>query len=285
MRKILSALVCLTVTAATVAQPLKFEVASIRPTSADAVNGPPIGMRITGSQVRYSGLSLKDYIGMAFDKEPPQVIAPEWTSQQRFEVAATLPAGATRDQIQPMFQTLLAERFQLKVHPESREFPVYALIVSKGGLKIKGTPIDPNAPRPAVAEMGGSGSSAGVVIAMGAGSFGLASNRLEVKNLTMSELANAVTRFSERKTLDATGLTERFDFSLELSEQDYQFAMIRAAINNGYAVSPQGLRFLDSAPSNILGQYIAKTGLALEERRAPLEVIVVDSVSRTPTEN
>ena len=242
-------------------------------------------MRITGSQVRYSGLSLKDYIGMAYDKEPPQVIAPEWVGQQRFEVAATLPAGATRDQIRPMFQALLAERFQLKVHLESREFPVYALIVSKAGLKIKGTPIDPNTPQPAVAEMGGAGSNAGVVISMGAGSFGLASNKLEVRHLTMPELANALTRFSERKTIDATGLTDRFDFSLDLSDQDYQFAMIRAAINNGYPVSPQGVRLLDSAPSNVLGQYIARTGLALEERRAPLEVVVVDSVSRTPTEN
>src|SRR5262245_4920220 len=132
MRRIVLALALLSASAGAFAQALKFEVASIRPTADDAVNGPPIGMRVTGSQVRLSGLSLKDYIGMAYDKEPPQVIAPEWAGTQRFEIAATLPAGATRDQIRTMLQALLAERFQLKVHPESREFPVYALVVSKG---------------------------------------------------------------------------------------------------------------------------------------------------------
>ena len=286
MRTILFLLLAvLPLSATAFAQALQFEVASIRPTPDGVNSGPPIGMRITGSQARFSGLSLKDYISMAYDKEPPQVIAPEWAGQQRFEIAATLPDGSTPDQIRKMLQTLLAERFQLKAHLESREFPVYALTVGKGGLKITGTPVDPNAPRPPVAEMSGSGSNAGVVIGMGAGSFGLANNKLEVRNLTMAELAGALTRFSERKTIDATGLTERFDFTLDLSEQDYQFAMMRAALNNGYPVSPSGLRLLDSAPSNILGQYVAKAGLALEDRRAPLDVVVVDSVSRTPTEN
>jgi len=249
---------------------LAFEVASVRPTPADN-SGPPLGMRITGARIQISGYSLKDYIGMAYSLEPPQVIAPEWMATQRFEIAGNLPAGSTRQQIPQMIQALLIDRFALQVHKESREFPVYALTVSKGGLKIKGTPIDPNAPPPPTAEVNGSGSPAGVVISMGVGSFGLLDNRLEVRNLTMAELANSLTRFSERKTIDATGLTDRFDFTLELSQEDYGFAMMRAAINNGYPVSPQGLRALDGAPSNVLGQYIARTGLVLEERKAPLD--------------
>jgi uncharacterized protein (TIGR03435 family) len=95
----------------------------------------------------------------------------------------------------------------------------------------------------------------------------------------------ALTRFSDRKTIDATGLTDRFDFSLDLSQEDYQFALMRAAVNNGVVLPPQALRFLDAAPANVLGQYIAKTGLELEERRAPLDVVVVDSVSREPAAN
>jgi len=263
---------------------LQFEVASVRPTPGDN-SGPPIGMRITGARIQISGYSLKDYIGMAYSLEPPQVIAPEWMATQRFEIAGNLPVGSTRQQLPQMIQALLIDRFQLKVHKESREFPVYALTVSRGGLKITGTPVDPTAPQPPATEVNGSGSPAGVVISMGAGSFGLADNRLEVKNLTMPELANSLTRFSERKTIDATGVTDRFTFTLELSQEDYGFAMMRAAINNGYPVSPQGLRALDAAPSNVLGGYIARTGLVLEERRAPLDVVVVDSALRTPTEN
>jgi uncharacterized protein (TIGR03435 family) len=56
-------------------------------------------VRITGSNVRISGLSLKDYIGMAYSLEPPQVIAPEWTAQIRCDIAWNLPADGTPEQI------------------------------------------------------------------------------------------------------------------------------------------------------------------------------------------
>jgi uncharacterized protein (TIGR03435 family) len=280
-------LVCLLISTPVLAQkPPEFEVASIKPTP-EGTNptAATVGLRITGSNVRISGLSLKDYIGMAYSLEPPQVIAPEWTGQLKFDVAGNLPADGTREQIPQMLQALLADRFGLKVHKESREFPIYALVVGKGGLKIKGTPVDPNAPRPAALEAGGAGSAAGIVINLGQGTFTLASNKLDVKNLTIGDLAGALTRFSERKTIDATGITDRFDFSLDLSQEDYQFALMRAAVNNGVVLPPQALRFLDSAPSNVLGQYISKTGLELEERKAPLDVVVVDSVAREPAAN
>ena len=267
-------------------KPPEFEFASIKATP-EGTNptAAAVGLRITGRQVRISGLSLKDYIGMAYSLEPPQVIAPEWTAQLRFDISANLPADGTREQIPQMLQVLLTDRFQLKAHKESRESPIYALAVSKDGLKVKGTPVDPNAPRPAAVEAGGGGSAAGIVINLGQGTFTLAANKLEVKNLTMADLAAALTRFSERKTIDATGNTDRFDFSIDLAQEDYQFALMRAAVNNGVVLPPQVLRFLDTAPSNVLGQYIAKTGLELEERRAPLDVVIVDSVARAPVAN
>ena len=281
-----NAVICLVLLAVAIlaGQAQQFEVASIRPSDTGGF-GPDIGVRMTATQVRIRGLSLKDYLGIAYELDPPQVIAPEWAGQQRFDIAANMPEGATREQMPRMMRTLLAERFELKVHKESREFPVYALTVGKGGLKIKGTPIDPNAPPPVVTEAAGTGSDAGVVINMAGGTFSLVPNKLEVRQMTMDGLARALTRFAERKTIDATALTDRFDFSLDLSPEDYRFALMRAAINNGYPLPPQALRLLDSAPSNVLGQYIAKTGLTLEERKAPLDVVVVDSVSRTPTDN
>jgi hypothetical protein len=60
---------------------------------------------------------------------------------------------------------------------------------------------------------------------------------------------------------------------------------MRAAVNNGVVLPPQALRFLDSAPSNVLGQSIAKTGLELEEGKAPLDVVVVESVACAPVAN
>ena len=287
MRFVRIALACLCIAAPAMAQQrLEFEVASIKPTQESGVpNAAAVGLRITGTNVRISGLSLKDYIGMAYSLEPPQVIAPDWTAQVRFDISANLPADGKREQIPQMLQTLLADRFRLAAHKEQREFPIYALVVGKGGLKIQGTPVDPKAPAPAAIEAGGGGSSAGVVINLGQGTFSLAGNKLEVKNLTMADVAGALTRFAERKTIDATGISDRFDFSLDLTQEDYQFALMRAAVNNGVVLPPQALRYLDTAPSNVLGQYIAKTGLELEERRAPLEVVVVDSVSREPVAN
>ena len=266
--------------------PRRFEVASIRPTEPDAnTPGSTLGIRVTGTQIRTGGLSLKDYVGMAYSMDPPQVIAPDWTRDARFEISANLPPGGTREQLPEMLRTLLIERFQLRVHEESRSFPIYALTVGKDGLKVKRTPIDPTAPPPAASEMAGAGANNGVVIAMGAGTWTLADNKLDVRQLTMAEIANGLTRFSERKTLDMTGIADRVDFTLELSQEDFGFAMMRAAFNNGYAVGPQALKVLDLAPSNLLGPYLAEFGLALEERIASLPVVVVDAVSKVPTDN
>jgi uncharacterized protein (TIGR03435 family) len=263
---------------------LRFEVASIRPTPDDNA-GSRIGLRVTGNLAQYSGLTLKDYIGAAYELDPPQVIAPEWANDQRYEVSATLPAGATREQVPEMLQALLAERFQLKVHKESRQFPVYALVVGKGGLKIKGTPVDPNAPPLAATNTVGAASGNGVVINMRGGTFAMADGKFEIKQLTMEDLALALTRFSDRKTIDATGLTDRFDITLELTPEDFNLVYLRGLVNNGYTRAPQALRALDGAPANIIGRYLARTGLALQERRAPLEVVIVDSAARQPAEN
>jgi uncharacterized protein (TIGR03435 family) len=265
-------------------QALRFEVASIRPTPDDNA-GSRIGLRLTGQQAQYSGLTLKDYIGEAYRLDPPQVIAPEWANDQRYEISATLPSGATREQVPEMLQALLADRFQLKAHKESRPFPIYALVVSKGGLKIKGIPVDPNAPPLAATESVGVATGNGVVINMRGGTFAMVDGKFEIKQLMMEDLVLALTRFSDRKTIDATGLRDRFDLTLELTQEDFNLVYIRGLVNNGYTRAPQLLQRLDTAPANILGRYLEKFGLTLEERHAPLEVVVVDSVSKEPTAN
>lgn len=261
-----------------------FEVASIRATDPGTV-GNTVGLRVTGSQVRYGGLSLKDYIGLAYDMSPQQVFAPDWAASQRFEIAATLPPGATREQVPEMLRALLAERFQLRVRKETRELPVYALTVSRGGLNIKGTPVDPNEPPPAATETTGAAANNAITIGIGAGSLTFGSNKFEIRRLTMADLAAGLTRFLERKTIDLTGSTDRFDFTMELEPRDASFVSIRAAVTNGFPVATDALRFLEGAPSNVLGPYIAETGLVLEERRALLEVVIMESASKEPTLN
>jgi hypothetical protein len=179
----------------------RFEVASIRPSS-EQVNAVNIGLRQTGSQVRITAMSLKDYIGLAYTVIPQQISGPEWIAQLRFDVAATIPEGAgAAEKVPEMMQGLLADRFQLKIHRESREFQVYAL---------------------------GGGAS-----------FVLGNNKLEARKLTMAQFADLLTRFYDRPIIDATGLKGRYDVTLDVAPEDYMGMMIRSAVGAGIPLPPQ----------------------------------------------
>src|SRR5689334_20347923 len=116
---------------------LEFEVASIKPVSDQTpVDGVQVGLHVDGSQVRYNFLSLKEYIAQAYQVKLYQVSGPDWLAGQRFEIAAKLPDGSKISQVPEMLQNLLADRFALKLHRDSKEFPVYALEVAKSGLKM-----------------------------------------------------------------------------------------------------------------------------------------------------
>src|SRR5581483_6958093 len=105
---------------------VEFEVASIKPVSEQTpADGVQIGLHVDGSQVRYSALSLKEYIAQAYQVKLYQVSGPDWLAGQRFEIAAKLPEGSKMAQVPEMLQNLLADRFNLKLHRDSKEFPVY----------------------------------------------------------------------------------------------------------------------------------------------------------------
>src|SRR5215471_2487187 len=130
-----------------------FEVASIKP-------APPIsqlaqqiqsgklhvGMSIDGARVDFGFVSLADLIAQAYKIKPYQLTGPDWMRHERFDVLAKLPEGASKDQVPEMLQALLAERFRLAIHRDSKEQPVYALVVGKNGLKMKESPPEADAP-------------------------------------------------------------------------------------------------------------------------------------------
>jgi uncharacterized protein (TIGR03435 family) len=267
-----------------------FEVASIRPSAP----GPPqqgvAGARIDGAQFRTAYLTLKDYIGLAYRLKLYQISGPDWIGTDRFDVAATLPEGTLPAQIPSMMGTLLEERFQLKLHREKKEFPIYALEIAKGGLKMAEAPrlpelenADPRAPQ----EFTGGGSNQGVSINLGPGSsVSFSNNKFEAKRLTMPSLAGTLERFLDRPILDMTDLKGSYDFSIDVTADDYRAMLIRSAVVAGVVLPPDVLRFLDgvSSPESLFDG-LAKLGLKLEPRRAPLDVLVIDGALRTPTEN
>jgi uncharacterized protein (TIGR03435 family) len=268
----------------------EFEVASIRP-SAPSVQGQAIGgLHIDGAMVRYSGLSLKLYLGIAYDLKNYQISAPDWMASDRWDITAKLPDGSDPKQIPEMLQALLRNRFQLKMHRETKEFPVYGLIIGKGGLKLKESLADP------VAEAGETptqsvnvaaiGGGAGTIVTYGNGSYlTLGDNKFEGKKLPMSTIAAALARFADRPVVDMTDLKGTYDFTMEFSPEDFRAMMARATIAQGSVVSVDASKLLDASSGDTLFNAVEKLGLKLEPRKAPIEMLVIDQALKTPTEN
>ena len=89
----------------------------------------------------------------------------------------------------------------------------------------------------------------------------------------------------DRPVVDSTGLNGQYDFSLQLTPEDRTALLVRSAINAGITLPPQAMRALDSGSNASLTTSLEKLGLTFQSSKAPLDVIVIDSVQKTPTEN
>jgi uncharacterized protein (TIGR03435 family) len=258
----------------------EFEVASVKK-SAPAVAGQVnIGVHIDSAMVRYSTLPMRSYIRMAYRVSDYQVLGPDWLATENFDIAAKLPEGATRAQLPEMIQSLLAERFKLVLHRDKKEFPVYALVVAKNGPKLKESPPDSSPGANTTVDVNVTAGRGGGVIDMGNGStIGYGRDRLEAKKVTLSALAVAVERLLDRPVVDMTGIAGSYDFSLEYSWDELR-SLVRTS-SGGATELPAN----PDAPGNSIFTSLAAFGLKLEPRKAPIEVLVVDRIERTPTEN
>jgi uncharacterized protein (TIGR03435 family) len=267
---------------------LEFEVASVKPAAAQ-VEQVNIGLHIDGAQVHINYFTLRDYIRIAYKVKDHQIVGPDWIGAGRFNIDAKLPAGAKPDQVPEMLQALLADRFQLAVHRGSKEFPVYALVVAAGGLKMKeaadsGTDGD-GAPA-GTTNATASGSAQGVAVDLGNGaSYAFGNNRFEFKKVSMGRCADILGRFMDRPIVDMTDLKGAYDFTLDLTEEDYRVLLIRVAMSQNVSLPPQAMRLLEGATDDSVHSGLRAVGLKLDPRKAPIETIVVDHALKAPTEN
>src|ERR1700683_918485 len=111
-----------------------FEVASVKPNTSESGSSRTSG---TTGQLTITNRSLRQLIEMAYSAQDFQIVGPEWLSSAKFDIVAKIPAGAQTDQRPAMMQALLAERFHLAVHRESKEMPAYALVLAKSGPKLQ----------------------------------------------------------------------------------------------------------------------------------------------------
>jgi uncharacterized protein (TIGR03435 family) len=268
---------------------LEFEVASVKPAPPlDTSKTVVLGRQIDRAQVRFTQASLRDLIRIAWAVRDYQIEAPSWLTSARFNVSAKLPEGCTQEQVPEMLRALLADRFALKVHRSSKDLPVYALVVRGGGLKIKESsqeqPDEQRANIPQQVKLAGGGGHGGIVDYGGGSYFALPHYRMEGRKLPMELLASLLGSLTDRPVIDRTGLSGRYDFDLELAEDDYDALMIRAGISIGETQSPKDFQQL-AAVGDPLPRALRSLGLDLKAGKGHVEVLIVDDVRKDPTEN
>lgn len=262
---------------------VEFEVASIRSIPNDGTT-VTAGVHVDGAQF-HATMPLRSLVALAYKARPHQFEAPEWMASQWYEIAATLPEGHTKmGEVPEMLRALLAERFHMKMHLETKELPIYALTLAKGGITAKPDPLDPVG---SSAEVVSTSSETNSVSSMQRGAaLSIGEDKIEAKKFTMGMLAGQLTSFMDRPVVDQTGLEAdaAYDFTLELTHEDFLATRVRSAINGGMTPPPQAMKLLE-ASGDSLDIALAKIGLKLEAKKAPLEVLVIDSSDEVPGEN
>jgi uncharacterized protein (TIGR03435 family) len=291
-------------------QPPTFEVASIKAAPPldpqKIVSGQMrIGPRVDPARAEFNSMTVADLINYAFRVKAHQVVGPSWLGSglnaDRFDIQATLPPGATTDQVPEMLQALLAERFKLAYHREDRDQDVFAMIVGKGGPKLKDAPpLEPDPdPKPG-ADKGTvqiTGNAASGVTVKGAGMGAMRMSmadgimRLEAERMTMGALADGLTRFVDRPIVDLTDLTGSYTVALELSMSDVMnmaraagVAVPAGALGGGGGAGLPATTASDPGGLSVI-RSVEALGLKLDARKMAIAKIVIDHLEKAPSAN
>jgi uncharacterized protein (TIGR03435 family) len=217
------------------AQPA-FEVASVK---ADASETGVDRIDISKGNVIIQNVSLRRLISMAYgipDSRQYLLSGPDWLESEHFDISAKYNPAIKDADVPPMLLSLLTERFKLATHRETRQISGYALVVGKNGSKLRPAA----SPRPFA-------------------NFRAQSGHAEGTSVSMSDLADRLSRASfqlDRPVVDFTGLTGRYDLTLDWAPTDSIFSALEEQL-----------------------------GLRLEARKMPLEVLIVDHADKVPAAN
>ena len=221
-----------------------FEVASVRPNKSGTPNAVPPS-RANGSYSA-SNVALKSVIANAYEVRIFQIAGdPAWVTTERFDIIARGREG-TPDRLRPaMLRTLLAERFKLVAHFETREQQVYALVLARSDAKL-GPRLKPAAP----------GNNPDIPLTAG----GPGGARIVGKAVSMDDFARELATQFRQVLTNRTGLNERFELDLQYTP------------DSSTATAPEFPSIFTAVQEQL--------GLKLEASRGPVEVLVIDSVER-----
>jgi uncharacterized protein (TIGR03435 family) len=264
---------------------IAFEVASIKPSQPLPMGQMRIMMNTDGGMLRYNNASLKDCIRVAYRVKDFQVQGPDWLGSTRFDIVAKLPDGSSQDQVPEMLQTLLADRFKLTLRRETKEHAIYALVAGKGGPRLKPAEIPTGEAATPGAAPGRGGMPRGAMSMM----VDPSGAHLKAPSATLATLAEMISRFSERPVVDQTGIEGQYDFDLVFAPETMR-GMPGGGMRGPMQPPPGGSEHPPAeAPSEgaagSIYDSVQRYGLKLEPRKAPMEILTVDHIERTPTEN
>jgi uncharacterized protein (TIGR03435 family) len=253
---------------------LEFEAASVRPYLPSDSNGHPAGCG-GGPGTNDPGLfrcsnTLANLVALAYGIDSTQLSAPDWLADLEFDLQAKVPQGTTKDQLSMMFRNLLADRFKLAVHRETREIQQYDLVVAKNGPKFKGaTPAGSSANSSALEKHGCPALPGGQGARIINGQY-----VLHIPDWSMGVFATQLAYLLHTHVRDLTGLAGKYDIAMCWVPENMR----------GPAAAPNVPAGPDSGPT--LQQAVQdQLGLRLESNKAPVEFIVVDHADKLPAEN
>jgi len=242
----------------------QFEVASMKASVAGraTVDSGGFGFvyspngRLTGKNV-----SVKDMIEAAYHLHDFQVLGgPNWidasmmVTDNKYNIEAKAAGDATRDEINQMLQSLLVDRFKLRFHRDARELPTYDLVLAKSGSKLK--------------QVEGKGASYARIRGGG--------GHMNFEAASVAEIIEWLSGAAGNRVIhDKTGLSGRFDFSLDYTPETFRGGKAPETTAEG-TIDPNGISIFTAIQEQL--------GLKLESSKGPVEVLVIDSVQR-PSEN
>jgi uncharacterized protein (TIGR03435 family) len=243
--KLLAALVACAVCFAQSAPPA-FETASIHPNP--RVERPDI--KVSPDTLILRNQPVFFLLEWAYDVTPAQIDAPPWFKESCFDILAKAARPVDESQMRLMLQTLLADRFGLKLHKESRTEPVYVMTLAKGGPKFEES------------------ATEGTFAMEQTGAFGLAAHHAR-----MTDLAQGIGAEIGRPVVDETGLKGRYEIRMNLAPY-----AARAADGGTSPGQFDMMSILFTGLQDLLG-------LKLEARKQSVDVLVIDHAEKTPTAN
>jgi uncharacterized protein (TIGR03435 family) len=247
--------------AAQIANPPTYDVASIKPSKAS----DETTLLFRPGAFTAKGMTLKSLLKEAYGIQDDQISgASKWVSSQTYDIeakvdgvdAATLEK-LSEDQFKGMFRSFLRDRFQLKVHWETKELPVLALVVAKGGPKLQQAKPGDTYPDGIKGPDGKPAGHAGMLM-WGRG-------RLTGQGIPIGNLVPPLTQELGRIVEDKTGLTGNYDIELRWTTDD---------------ASPDSRSASDSPGPSLFTAMQEQLGLKLESQKAPVQVLLIDHVEQ-----